>query len=165
MFFYSGQSIFLSVDPRPSCPSGRPYVPANKNFFSVNQAWTACACVHRLMSRLLYDLVPIPFSWHSADSGKRQRNTILGILNDTGDGNLRSQIDAEVCAIQALSAVSQFIVAQAKCTVRVSKLFFQNCAQPHEDSLYVLPHINLYLSQDRYSLSCLIFKTLAKEIP
>jgi len=62
---------------------------------------------------------------------------MLGILNDTEDGNLRSQIDAEVCAIQALSVVGQFIVAQAKCTVRVSKLFFQNCAQPHEDKLQI----------------------------
>jgi len=74
---------------------------------------------------------------------------MLGILNDTGDRDLRSQIDAEVCAFQALSVMSQFIAAQAKCTVRVSKLFFKNCAQPHEDSLYVLPHINLYLLQDR----------------
>jgi len=49
---------------------------------------------------------------------------MLGILKDTEDQNLRSHIDAEVCAIQALSVVSQFIAAQAamKCTVRMSKI-------------------------------------------
>jgi len=58
--------------------------------------------------------------------------------------NLRSQINAEVCAIQALSVVSQFIAALAKCTVRVSNRFFQNCAQSHRDSVYLRTHINLY---------------------
>jgi len=35
---------------------------------------------------------------------------------------------------------------QAKCTVLAIQFFLQNCAQPHEDRTYVLPHINLYLS-------------------
>jgi len=74
---------------------------------------------------------------------------MLGILNDTEDRNLRSQIDAEVCVIQALSVVSQFIAAQAKCTVRMSKVFFQSCAQPHEEYLYVLPRLILF---HRFSL-------------
>ena len=39
----------------------------------------------------------------------------------------------------------QHFQCKAICTVRVSKLFFQNCAQPHEDSLHVLLHMNLYL--------------------
>ena len=30
---------------------------------------------------------------------------------------------------------------RAKCTVLVIQLFLQNCAQPHEDRAYVLPHI------------------------
>jgi len=43
---------------------------------------------------------------------------MLGILNDTED--LRSHLDAEVCAIQALSVVSQFIAAHAQCMARMS---------------------------------------------
>jgi len=39
------------------------------------------------------------------------------------------------------------IIIEAKCTVRVSKLFFQNCTQPHEDRTYILSHINLYLQK------------------
>jgi len=77
---------------------------------------------------------------------------MLGILNDTEDWNLRSQLDAEVCAIQALSVVSQFIAAQAQCMARMSKGFFQQetilvglgaknstslkCAKPHQDFVF-----------------------------
>ena len=36
-----------------------------------------------------------------------------------------------------------------KCTVPAIQLFLQNCAQPHEDKKYVLPHINsMILSHD-----------------
>jgi len=35
---------------------------------------------------------------------------------------------------------------KAKCTVLVIQLFLPKCTQPHENGLYILPHINLYLS-------------------
>jgi len=35
---------------------------------------------------------------------------------------------------------------KAKCTVLVIQIFLPQCAQPHENGLHILPHINLYLS-------------------
>jgi len=80
---------------------------------------------------------------------------MLGILNDTEDWNLRSQLDAEVCAIQALSVVSQFIAAQAQCMARMSKGFFQQ-----ETILVGLGAKNSKMRQDPSGFCFLLFPPL-----
>jgi len=51
-----------------------------------------------------------------------------------------------------------YFTSWAKCRIRVGQIFFQNCAQPHENNLYVLPHINPYLSTRQVQTSCFVLK-------